>query len=156
MRKVNLTVILLLALFLVLNTIAFAKNPVEIVTPNAPAPLGDYSQGIRYGQLLFTAGQIGINPLTGTLHDGLYTQSVQVMENLKAILEEAQLDFCDVVSTTVYLAPGVTSSDFTSVYGGYFIDKKGKPCPHFPARSTITAAGIPLGALVEVQMIAGK
>jgi 2-iminobutanoate/2-iminopropanoate deaminase len=118
-----------------------------IHTEKAPKAVGPYSQAISTGNLLFTAGQVGIDPRTGKLVEGgIKEQTRQVMENLKAILTEAQTGFSKVVKTTVFLQDIKTFADFNQVYGEYF--------PAEPlARSTFQVGALPLGAMVEIEMI---
>ncbi len=120
-----------------------------IATPNAPAAIGPYSQGIIVnGQLIFTAGQTGFVPATMLLAEGgVAGQTRQVLENLRAILEAAGSGMDRVIKTTVYLK---SMDDFTTmneVYGSFF---PGTP----PARTTIEAARLPKDALVEIECVA--
>jgi 2-iminobutanoate/2-iminopropanoate deaminase len=118
-----------------------------IHTEKAPKAVGPYSQAISTGNLLFTAGQVGIDPRTGKLVEGgIKEQTRQVMENLKAILTEAQTGFSKVVKTTVFLQDIKTFADFNQVYGEYFPSEP-------PARSTFQVGALPLGAMVEIEMI---
>jgi len=118
-----------------------------IHTEKAPKAVGPYSQAISTGDLLFTAGQVAIDPRTGKLVEGgIKEQSRQVMENLKAILTEARTGFSKVVKTTVFLQDIKTFADFNQVYGEYFPSEP-------PARSTFQVGALPLGAMVEIEMI---
>jgi 2-iminobutanoate/2-iminopropanoate deaminase len=118
-----------------------------IYTENAPKAVGPYSQAISTGNFLFTAGQVAIDPRTGKLVEGgIKEQTRQVMENLKAILAEAAADFSKVVKTTVFLQDIKTFVDFNQVYGEYFPSEP-------PARSTFQVGALPLGAMVEIEMI---
>jgi 2-iminobutanoate/2-iminopropanoate deaminase len=118
-----------------------------IYTEKAPKAVGPYSQAISTGNLLFTAGQVAIDPRTGKLVEGgIKEQTRQVMENLKAILAEAAADFSKVVKTTVFLQDIKTFVDFNQVYGDYFPSEP-------PARSTFQVGALPLGAMVEIEMI---
>jgi 2-iminobutanoate/2-iminopropanoate deaminase len=118
-----------------------------IHTEKAPKAVGPYSQAISTGNLLFTAGQVAIDPRTAKLVEGgIKEQTRQVMENLKAILTEAQTGFSKVVKTTVFLQDIKTFADFNQVYGEYF---PAEP----PARSTFQVGALPLGAMVEIEMI---
>ena len=118
-----------------------------IHTEKAPKAVGPYSQAISTGNLLFTAGQVAIDPRTGKLVEGgIKEQTRQVMENLKAILAEAAADFSKVVKTTVFLQDIKTFVDFNQVYGDYFPSEP-------PARSTFQVGALPLGAMVEIEMI---
>jgi 2-iminobutanoate/2-iminopropanoate deaminase len=118
-----------------------------IYTEKAPKAVGPYSQAISTGNLLFTAGQVAIDPRTGKLVEGgIKEQTRQVMVNLKAILAEAAADFSKVVKTTVFLQDIKTFVDFNQVYGEYFPSEP-------PARSTFQVGALPLGAMVEIEMI---
>ena len=118
-----------------------------IHTEKAPKAVGPYSQAISTGNLLFTAGQVAIDPATGKLvGGGIKEQTRQVMENLKAILSEARTDFSKVVKSTVFLQDIKTFADFNQVYGEYFASEP-------PARSTFQVAALPLGAMVEIEMV---
>jgi len=120
-----------------------------IKTGNAPAAIGPYSQAVVYGDLLFTAGQIGLDPKTGNMvAGGAKEQAVRVMENLRAVLKEAGKDLDAVIKTTVYL---IRPEDFpvvNEIYGQYF---KEQP----PARTTVFVSALPKGALVEIEAVAG-
>jgi 2-iminobutanoate/2-iminopropanoate deaminase len=99
------------------------------------------------GNLLFTAGQVAIDPRTGKLVEGgIKEQTRQVMENLKAVLAEARTDLSKVVKTTVFLQDIKNFADFNKVYGEYFPSEP-------PARSTFQVGALPLGAMVEIEMI---
>ncbi|MEA3335554.1 MAG: RidA family protein [Chloroflexota bacterium] len=118
-----------------------------IKTTAAPAAVGPYSQAVRVGDLVFTAGQIGIDPQTGDMAEGLEAQTRQVLSNLKAVLTAAGSSVDGVVKTTVYLQNMADFTAMNAIYGEVFASAP-------PARSTVQAAGLPLGALVEVEAIA--
>ena len=119
-----------------------------IHTDKAPKAVGPYSQAISTGNLLFTAGQVAIDPATGKLVEGgIQDQTRQVMENLRAILTAARTDFTKVVKSTVFLQDIKTFADFNQVYAAYFPSEP-------PARSTFQVGALPLGAMVEIEMIA--
>ena len=119
-------------------------------TPNAPAPIGPYSQAILAGNLLFISGQVAINPATGNVDEkDIIEETHQVMHNLKAILAEAGVDFHRVVKTTIFLSDMSLFSTVNEVYGKYF---KGD----FPARETVAVKGLPRNVNVEISMIAVK
>ncbi len=119
-----------------------------IHTDKAPKAVGPYSQAISTGNLLFTAGQVAIDPATGKLVEGgIRDQTRQVLENLKAILTAARTDFSNVVKSTVFLQDIKHFSDFNQVYAEYFPSEP-------PARSTFQVGALPLGAMVEIEMIA--
>lgn len=119
-----------------------------IQTDDAPAAIGPYSQAIASTGYLFSAGQIALVPGTGEMVEGgIEAQARQVFSNLRGVLAAADLSFRDVVKTTVYLG---TMDDFAAVnaiYGEHFAEP-------YPARSTVAAAGLPKGALVEIDVIA--
>lgn len=121
-----------------------------IRTDKAPAPIGPYSQAILAGNELFCSGQIAIDPATGELTgNDAAAQAEQVLKNIGAILEAAQLSYADVVKTTIFL---IDMNDFTSVnevYAKYFDETK-------PARSTVAVAALPKNARVEIEAIAKK
>lgn len=118
-----------------------------IATPHAPAAVGPYSQAIRTGNLVFTAGQIGLDPATGKLAEGLENQAEQVMKNLRAVLAAAGTSLDQAIKTTIFLADMADFAQVNAIYGRAFTVTP-------PARSTIQAAGLPLGALVEIEVIA--
>ena len=119
-----------------------------IQTEKAPKAVGPYSQAISTGNLLFTAGQVAIDPATGKLVEGgIQEQTRQVLENLKAILTAARTDFSKVVKSTVFLQDIKHFADFNQVYAEYFPSEP-------PARSTLQVGALPLGAMVEIEMIA--
>ena len=119
----------------------------QINTPKAPQAIGAYSQGIVANGFLFTAGQIGIDPQTGRLVDGgLAKQTERVIANLTAVLEAAGARWTDVVKTTVYLHDMADFQTFNEIYGRLIGDAR-------PARTTIQAAGLPRGALVEIDAV---
>jgi len=117
-------------------------------TDGAPEAIGPYEQGIRVNGLVFTAGQIALDPKTGTLVDGgIAAQTRQVLENLKAVLEAAGSSMDRVVKTTVFLTNMADFAAMNEVYSEYLGSSK-------PARSTVAVAGLPRGALVEIDLVA--
>lgn len=119
----------------------------RISTNAAPQAIGPYSQGVIANGLLFTAGQIGIDPQTGRLVDGGFAeQTTRVLANLSAVLEAAGASWADVVKTTVYLHDMADFPTFNELYGRHIGDAR-------PARSTVQTAGLPRGALVEIDAI---
>ena len=119
-----------------------------IRTPTAPAAIGPYSQAVRAGDLIFTSGQIPLDPVTGMLVDGdVGAQTRRVLDNLAAVLAAAGATFADVVKTTIYL---VDMGDFAAVNAVYGERFAGAP----PARSTVGVARLPKDARVEIEMIA--
>jgi len=122
-----------------------------VVTKDAPGAIGPYSQAIRVGEMLFMSGQIPINPATGTIVEGgIAEQTVQVCENLKAVLAAAGVGFAEVVKTTVFLKDMKDFEVMNEVYARYFAGEGFAA----PARSTVQAAGLPRDAMVEIDCIA--
>ena len=121
----------------------------EIVsTPNAPAAVGPYSQAVRVGKFVYSAGQIPLIPETGKLVEGdIEAQTNQVMQNLTAVLEAAGTNLANVVKTTIFVTDLGDFAMLNQVYGSYFA---GNP----PARSTVEVAALPLGAKVEIEVVA--
>jgi 2-iminobutanoate/2-iminopropanoate deaminase len=121
-----------------------------VYTPNAPEPIGPYSQAIIAGNFVFASGQIAIDPATGSLVlDDIKTETQQVMENIKAILTAAGIDFSHIIKTTIFLMDMQNFAQVNEVYGTYF---KGD----FPARETVQVAGLPKGVNVEISITAIK
>jgi 2-iminobutanoate/2-iminopropanoate deaminase len=119
----------------------------KISTNKAPAAIGPYSQAVAVNGLLYTSGQIAIDPETNVFVDGDITvQTERVMQNLMAVLAEAGTSADKVVKTTCFLADIADFAAFNAVYGKYFTEK--------PARSCVAVAALPKGALVEVEVIA--
>ena len=119
-----------------------------INTKAAPAAIGPYSQAIRVGNLVYTSGQIPIDPATGSfVEGGVKEQTRQSLLNVKAILAEAGLTMGDVVKTTVFLADMNDFADMNSVYAEFFTEP-------YPARSAVAVKTLPKGALVEIEVVA--
>ena len=119
-----------------------------INTPNAPAPIGPYSQAVQTGNMLFVSGQIPINPATGELvSDSIEAEAKQVMQNLEAVLTEAGVTFDNVVMTTIFLADMGDFAAVNAVYGTYFT-------ADFPARATVAVKTLPKSVNVEISVIA--
>ena len=120
-----------------------------IHTAKAPEAIGPYSQAIVHGGLLFTSGQIAINPASGQVEaDTIEGQTEQVMKNLAALLEEAGASFDSVIKTTCFLSDMADFAAFNAIYGAYFVSK--------PARSCVAVKDLPKGALCEIEAIAVK
>lgn len=117
-----------------------------ITTSNAPAAIGPYSQGVVVNGLVFTSGQIPLNPVDGSVPDGIEAQAEQSCKNVKAILEAAGTDMTKVIKTTCFLASMSDFAVFNRVYEKYF--------PSKPARSTVAVKEIPRGLLCEIEAIA--
>ncbi len=121
-----------------------------ISTSQAPAAIGPYSQAIQVGNLVFTSGQIPINPATGSfVEGGIREQTRQSLSNIKAILEEAGLTMAHVVKTTVFMADMNDFADMNAVYAEFFAEP-------FPARSAVAVKTLPKGALVEIEVVAAE
>ncbi|MGQ9852436.1 MAG: RidA family protein [Candidatus Oleimicrobiaceae bacterium] len=121
-----------------------------ITTGEAPAAIGPYSQGIKVGNMLFTSGQIPIDPATGELVTGsIEEQTRRVLDNLGAVLKAAGMDFADVVSATVYMDDIANYPRINQVYAQYFPSDA-------PARCALQVARLPKGAAVEIALIAVK
>ena len=120
-----------------------------VYTPDAPAAIGPYSQAILAQGLLFTSGQLGIDPSTGELANGVEAQATQAMKNLGAILTKAGLGYGDIVKTTVFVQDLGDFAAINAIYGGFF---ESDP----PARSCVQVAALPKGALVEIEAVAFK
>lgn len=118
----------------------------EIYSENAPAAIGPYSQAIQAGDFIYVSGQIGMDPQSGEVVEGLENQTKQVLENLKAILTEAGTDFSQVVKFTIYLKSMDTFATVNEIYGGYLE----KP---YPARATVEVSRLPKDVLVEMDVV---
>ena len=119
-----------------------------ISTKKAPAAIGPYSQAIQVGNLVYTSGQIPIDPATGTfVEGGIKEQTRQSLSNIKAILEEAGLTMANVVKTTVFLADMNDFADMNAIYAEFFSEPN-------PARSAVAVKSLPKGALVEIEVVA--
>lgn len=120
-----------------------------ISTSNAPAAIGPYSQAIQAGHLVYTSGQIPIDPATGVfVEGGIKEQTRQSLLNVKAILEEAGLTMGNVVKTTVFMADMNDFAEMNAVYAEFFSEP-------YPARSAVAVKTLPKGALVEIEVVAG-
>ncbi len=130
---------------------SISLDKTAISTSAAPAAIGPYSQAIRVGEMLYTSGQIPIDPATGEfVAGGITEQTTQVLENLKAILAEAGLQLTHVVKTMVFLKDLKDFAAMNQVYAGYLAPEGAIP----PARSTVQVAALPKDALVEIEVIA--
>ena len=119
-----------------------------ISTKQAPAAIGPYSQAIQVGNLVYTSGQIPIDPSTGAFAEGgIKEQTRQSLTNVKAILEEAGLSMSDVVKTTVFMADMGDFADMNAVYAEFFSEP-------YPARSAVAVKTLPKGALIEIEVVA--
>ena len=119
-----------------------------ISTKQAPAAIGPYSQAIQVGNLVYTSGQIPIDPATGTfVEGGIKEQTRQSLNNVRAILEEAGLSMTNVIKTTVFLADMADFADMNAIYAEFFTEP-------YPARSAVAVKTLPKGALVEIEVVA--
>ena len=120
-----------------------------IHTENAPAAVGPYSQAVRTGNLLLTSGQLGLDPATGALPEGIAAQAEQSLKNIDAILAKASFAKTDVVKTTVFIRNMSDFGTINEIYAAYFGS-------HKPARSCVEVSALPKGGLVEIEVIASK
>lgn len=121
-----------------------------IYTENAPQPVGPYSQAVALGDFLFCSGQVSIDPKTNEVFLGdIQEQARMVMENLSAVLKTNQMNFSNVVKTTIFLTDMNNFAKVNEVYAKYFNEQP-------PARSTIAVSGLPKGVHVEIEVIAHK
>ncbi|MEF9879052.1 MAG: RidA family protein [Clostridia bacterium] len=118
-----------------------------IHSAKAPAAIGPYSQAIQAGGMLFTSGQLGIDPATGALAIGVEAQTDQAMRNLGEILAQAGLTYASILKTTVFVADLADFSIVNTVYQGFFKSD-------YPARSCVQVAALPKGGLVEIECVA--
>ena len=126
-------------------------NKKIIFTDKAPAPIGPYNQAVLSGNILYTSGQIALNPKTMELViDDIETETKQVMENLNAVLEAAEMTFENVLKTTIFIMNMNDFAKINTIYGTYFNEKNA------PARETVQVAGLPKGVNIEISMIAMK
>ena len=119
----------------------------HVSTPNAPAALGPYSQAVDTGSTVYCSGQLGLDPPTGNLADGVQAQTHQALKNLQVVLNEAGLSLDNVVKTTVFVQDLADFGTVNEIYGTYFHGG-------FPARSCVQIAALPKNALVEIECIA--
>ncbi len=119
-----------------------------ISTSNAPAAIGPYSQGMELGNLVFTSGQIPVDPVTGAIPEGIEAQAHRSCQNVGAVLLAAGTGFDKVIKTTCFLADMADFADFNAVYEQYFISK--------PARSCVAVKALPKGVLCEIEAISAK
>ena len=121
-----------------------------IATNTAPEPSGPYNHAVQAGNFLFISGQVAINPATGNIEaTDVISEAHQVMHNLRAILHAAQMDFNNVVKTTIFLSDMSLFAQVNEIYGKYFTGD-------FPARETVAVKGLPKNVNVEISMIAAR
>ena len=121
----------------------------SVSTQGAPGAIGPYSQGIISGDLLFCSGQIGLDPVSGELAEGVEAQAERALCNLEAVLDAAGCSFVDVVRTTIYLANIDDFGAVNAVYARHMVDPP-------PARSTFAVGALPKGARIEIDAIARR
>jgi 2-iminobutanoate/2-iminopropanoate deaminase len=124
-------------------------NQQRIASEGAPTAVGPYSQGIASGDFVFCSGQLGLDPATGELVEGIAAQADRALRNLGAVLEAAGCGLADVVKTTVFLSDIGDFAVLNGVYAGFFDEPP-------PARSTFAVAALPKGGLVEIEAIAHR
>jgi 2-iminobutanoate/2-iminopropanoate deaminase len=121
-----------------------------IETPNAPKAIGPYSQAVRYGDLLFVSGMLGMDPKTGEFAGpDIEAQAIRVLDNLKAVIDAAGMNLQNVLKSTVFLRDMNDFAKFNEIYGRYFKDMP-------PARETVQVARLPRDAAIEISVICGK
>jgi 2-iminobutanoate/2-iminopropanoate deaminase len=121
----------------------------SVSAPGAPGAIGPYSQAIEIDGFLFCSGQLGLDPATGQLLDGIDAQTERALLNLESVLGAAGFSFGDVVKTTIFLSDLATFAAVNSIYAGHVKDPA-------PARSTVQVAALPRGAMVEIEAIARR
>ena len=121
----------------------------SISTGGAPAAIGPYSQAVRSGDMVFCSGQLGMDPATGELVEGIEAQADRALRNLRSVLDAAGLGFDDVVKTTIFLADMNDFATVNAIYARFMPDPP-------PARSTVQVAALPKGGLVEIEAIARR
>ena len=127
------------------------RNKTSVSSPLAPAAIGPYSQAVRIGEMVFTSGQVGLDPATGALvAGGIADQTERVFANLAAVLAAAGLNFTHVVKATVYLKNMGDFAAMNEIYGKYLAQERAVP----PARTTVEVARLPKDALIEIDLIA--
>ena len=124
-------------------------NRQAITTSGAPAALGPYSQAIVSGDLVFCAGQLGLDPATGELAGGVEAQADRALRNVSAVLDAAGCSFADVVKTTIFLADINDFAAVNAVYATFIVDPA-------PARSTFAVGALPKGGLIEIEVTARR
>ncbi len=119
-----------------------------VLSPDAPAPIGPYSQAVRVGNWVFVSGQIPVEPATGEIvSGGIVAQTRQVLQNLQAVLTAVGASFDNVVKTTIYMTDLNEFAEMNAVYETYF-------SPPYPARATVQVTDLPRHALIEIEAIA--
>ncbi|MEL1243042.1 Rid family detoxifying hydrolase [Flavobacterium sp. DGU11] len=138
-----------LFLLIVFSSCGNTKDIVSVNHSNLPTAIGPYSHSVSYEDLLFISGQIGIDPQSNILREGIQEQTLQIFENLKTILKDNNSDLDHIVKTTIFIRDMKQFEAVNKIYGSYF-DKR------FPARSTIEVVSLPRNAAIEIECIAIK
>nr|WP_315221272.1 Rid family detoxifying hydrolase [uncultured Flavobacterium sp.] len=141
-----------IASFILLIVLSSCGNTKEIVTvnhSNLPTPIGPYSHSTSYSDLIFISGQIGIDPKSNTMKEGIQEQTLQIFENLKVILQDNHSDLDHIAKTTIFIRDMKQFEAINKIYSSYFNN-------HFPARSTIEVVSLPKNAAIEIECIAVK
>lgn len=141
--------IVVLLLLIVLSSCANTKRIATVNHTDLPTPIGPYSHSTSYGDLIFVSGQIGLDPKSNILKQGIEEQTVQVFENLKVILQNNNSDLNHITKTTIFITDLHNFEVVNKIYGSYFQN-------HFPARSTIEVVSLPKNAAIEIECIAVK
>lgn len=136
--------------FAVLMILSSCVNTQKLITekhPQLPEPIGAYNHSVRKGDIVFVSGQIGIDPKTNLLEEGVKEQTIQLLENLKIVLKNNNSDLAHVTKTTIFMTDIKTTQEVNEIYAKYFKNQ-------YPARSTIQVAALPKEALIEIECIA--
>ena len=134
---------------IILSSCSNTKEITVLNHTNLSSPIGPYSPSLSYGDLIFVSGQIGIDPATNTLKQGIDEQTAQIFENLKIILNNNNSDLDHIIKTTIFITDMKQFESINKIYGSYFNN-------HFPARSTIEVVSLPKNANIEIECIAIK
>jgi 2-iminobutanoate/2-iminopropanoate deaminase len=125
------------------------SSKINFTAKNLPKAIGPYSPMLQYGNLFFISGQLGLDPVTGNLVEGFEAQVNQILKNARVLMQTANLDFKNVLQTTVYLTDISKFQIMNEIYAKYLTEP-------FPARAVVEVSKVPKGALVEMAFIAGK
>jgi len=138
-----------LILLIVLSSCGSSKEIAAVKHDGLPTPIGPYSHSTSFGDLIFVSGQIGIDPQSNTLKEGIQEQATQIFENLKVILKDNNSDMDHVTKTTIFIRNIKDFDLINKIYSSYFTN-------HYPARSTIEVSSLPKDATIEIECIAVK
>lgn len=136
-------------LLIILSSCTNTKRIATVNHTDLPTPIGPYSHSTSYDDLIFVSGQIGIDPKSNTLKQGIQEQTVQIFENLKVILQNNNSDLNHITKTTIFITDIKQFETVNKIYGSYFQN-------HFPARSTFQIVALPKNAAIEIECIAVK